>query len=347
MSRFLAGLVAVLVFIALPAAARQLSPADLERAANFTQRIQSAYQEGMALSFEMDDAEAYIDSFHAGEIEVEEFKAALDPYMEGVRTAIDDFRARYPRAPSPPDIGSKPHEDSLAGFAEMVVALGGMLDRQYAILWRLRETALAGDQGGYDLASADSMGLAAEMIAGENASLRASLVAIKQTHPQHGLTSAIIGGNEAMAVALKVIEAEFRGEDFEAGKFALGVETSLRDAGRAVIDGEKAAQRMLKDLEGKFADTEADRYSARFIGELVKAYERAFAIEREILESQRGLLDYLRAVNADTETSDTALEEMADFQYALEEQIERRAQEQNIRLEMSAEFARKMQTLQN
>ena len=68
---------------------------------------------------------------------------------------------------------------------------------------------------------------------------------------------------------------------------------------------------------------------------------------REILETQRGLLDYLRAVNAGTETSDTALEEMAEFQYALEEQIDRRAQEQNIRLEMSAEFARKMQTFQN
>jgi hypothetical protein len=59
------------------------------------------------------------------------------------------------------------------------------------------------------------------------------------------------------------------------------------------------------------------------------------------------LLDYLRAVNAGNESSEGALEAMGDFQYALEEQIERRAQEQNIRLEMTAEFARTLQTLQN
>ena len=191
------------------------------------------------------------------------------------------------------------------------------------------------------------MALAGEMILAENLSLEGSLVAIKPGHPQRGLVKAIIGGNEAMAVALRVVEASFRDAEFDAGKFALGVETSLRDAGRGIVEGEKAARRMLASLEGKFATTEADRYSARFIGEFVRAYERAFVIERGILETERELLDYLRAVNAGTDDPDSALDAIVEFQAALEEQLNQRLEEQNIRLEMAAEFARTLQTLQN
>ena len=341
----------VFVFVVLlavsPAAAQQLTAVELERAAGFAQRMQTVYEEGIALSFEMDSAEEYVDSFYAGEIEQVEFTAGLDPFLESMRVAIDDFRARYRRAPSPPSIGNENHERSLAGFAEMVVGLGDFLDRQYGVLYRLRDAALAGDESAYDIASADSLALAGELILAENVSLEGSLIAIPPDHPQRGLVRAIIGGNSAMVVAVKVVEASFRGEDFDAGRFALGGETGLRDAGRAIVEGEKAARQMLKDLEGKFAETEADRYSAQFIGELVKSYERAFLIERAILESERGLLDYLRALNAGSEDSDSALEAVAEFQMALESQANQRIEEQNIRLEMAAEFARTLQTLQN
>ena len=332
---------------ALPAEARQVTAEGLERAAGFMQRMQKAYEEGLALSFEMGNAEEYIDSYYAGELDPAEFAGALDPFLDGMRAAVDDFRARYPRAPSPPSIGSPKHERSLAGFAQMVVGLGDQLDRQLDVLHRLRDAALAGDEDAYDLATADSMALAGEMILSENLYMEGSLVAIKPDHPQQGLNKAIIGGNEAMIVALKVIEANYRGEDFDARKFALDVETSLKNAGRAIVEGENAARRMLKNLEGKFAANQTERSGARFIGELVKAYGRAFAVERAILETERGLLDYLRAVNAGSEDSDTALDAMADFQVELEEQVSRRLEELNIRLELAAEYARTLQTLQN
>lgn len=346
MYRVAALLFAVLV-AAPPAIAREPAPEDIRRAAHFAQRIQKVYEEGVALSLEMDGAEEYIDSFRYGEVDQTEFTAALDPFLDSMRGAVDDFRARYPRAPSPPAIGSPKHERSMAEFAQMVVDLGDQLDRQLGGLHRLRGAALAGDENAYDLATADSMALAGEMILAENLYMEGSLVAIKSDHPQQGLNKAIIGGNEAMIVALKVIEANYRGEDFDARKFALDVEDSLRSAGRAIIEGENAARRMLKNLEGKFAANQAERSGARFIGELVKAYGRAFAVERAILETERGLLDYLRAVNAGSEDSDTALDAMADFQVELEEQVSRRTEELNIRLEMAAEFARTLQTPRN
>ncbi len=333
----------LILFAAAPASARKLAPEDLARAVNFAQRMQAVYEEGMALSFDMDGAEEYIDSFYAGEVEQAEFISALDPFLNNVNAAVTDFRARYPRAPSPPSIGSPEHERSLMGFANMVVGLGDQLVRQLEVLQRLRNAALTGDDNAYDIASADSMALAGEMILSENVSLEGSLLAITAGHPQRGLVKAVIGGNEAIVVAMHVIEAVFRGAEFDAGVYALGVETSLRDAGRGIAEGEKAARQMLADLEGKFAKTNADRYGAEFIGELVKAYERAFAIERAILESERGLLDYLRAVNAGNEDAGGALEAMADFQTNLNEQINQRLEEQNIRLEMAAEFARTLQ----
>ena len=346
MYRLIAILIPVLV-AAAPVAASELTPADLERATNFAQRMQAVYEEGMALSFDMDGAEGYIESFRAGELEPAEFTSTLDPFLDSMGAAVADFRTRYPRAPSPPSIGSRKLERSLTGLATMVVGLGDQLDRQLGVLHRLRDAVLAGDDDAYDLASADSIALAGEMILAENVSLEGSLVAVSPGHPQRGLTKAIIGGNEAMAVALQVIEASFRGADFDAGKFALGVETSLRDAGRGIVEGEKAARQMLKNLEGKFAATDADRYSAQFIGELVKAYERAFVIERAILDAERDLLDYLRAVNAGTDDPENALEAITDFQAELEDQSNRRLEEQNFRLELAAEFARNLQTMQN
>lgn len=344
MYRFAASLFLVLV-LGPPAEARELTAANLEVAANFAQRMQKAYQEGMALSASMDSAEEYIDSVQGGEFDRAEFLDTLDPFLAEMRAGVDDYRAGYPRAPSPPSIGSEKHERSLAGLAKMVVGLGGLLERQLRLLHRLREATLARDAAAYDAASADSMGLVVEMILAENISLEGSLIAVAPDHPQQGFVKAVMGGNEAMAVALRMVESSLRGQDFDAGEFALGVETSLREAGRGIVEGEKAARQMLKGLEGKFAKTESDKHGARFIGELVQAYERAFAIERAILDAERGLLDYLRGVNAGTEDADYAMQAVADFQAELEEQATSRIEEQNIRIEMTAEFARTLQTL--
>lgn len=332
---------------AAEAGAGQPTAVDLERAAVFAQRMQTAYEEGMSLSLELDGAESYIDSFYAGELERGEFTAALDPFLEDMEAAIRDYRSRYPKAPSPPSIGSPKHEQSLAVFARIVVKLGGLLERQLAATHQLRDAALAGDQAGYDAATADSLALTVEILKTENTSLQASLVAIEQGHPQYGLTKAIMGGNDAMAVAVRVLEAVFRGEGFDAGKFSLEVEAGLQSAERGIVDGERATTRMLRNLEGKFARTEADRYGARFVGELVEAYERAFAVEREILRVERGLLDYLRAVNAGEDTAaESAFATIAGLQSELEQWTTRRTEEQNIRLAMSAEFARNIQTMQ-
>jgi hypothetical protein len=337
----------LVLFTALPVQARELSPEDLARAVDFAQRMQKVYEEGIALSFELDGAEVYIESFYAGELEQAEFTDALDPFLDGIGGAIADFRVRYPRAPSPPSIGSEKHERNLAGFAAMVVGLGDQLDQQLRVVLRLRDAALTGDDVAYDIATADSMGLAGKMILAENVSLEGSLTALKPDHPQHGLVKAIIGGNEAMAVALRVLEAFYRGADFDASTFALGVETSLRQSGRAIVDGENAARQMLRNLEGKFATTNADRHGAEFIGELVAAYERAFVIERAILETERGLLDYLRAVNAGDLAPDDALDAMTEFQMAPDDRLAERTEELNIRLQMAADFANKLQTPQN
>lgn len=340
-------LIVAVLLAAAPATARQLTAQNLERAAIFAQRMQSAYDEGMALSFKLDSAEDYIDRFYAGEIERPEFTANLEPFLANIRAAIDQYRSRYRHAPSPPSIGSEKHERNLAAFAGIVVETGGMLERQLEVVYALRDAAIAGDQNAYDLATADSLALASEMILDENAALTAALVAIEPGHPQQGLTKAIIGGNEAMAVALKVMEAVFRGEEFDTSNYSLDVEAGLLRADRGIAEGERSAARMLRDLEGKFAKTDADRYSARFIGDLVEAYERAFAIEREILEVERGLLDYLRAVNSGEEGAGSALATVGELQAGLAEWTARRVEEQNIRLEMSAEFARKMQSMHN
>lgn len=359
MYRLMALLFAVLV-AASPAGARPMTPEDRGRADNFAQRIQKVYDQGMALSAKMDAAQDYIDDYYAGELEPAEiideqdeaeppgevgpeaFTEALDPFLEGMRAAIADYRARYSRAPSSPSIGSEPHERILNEFARTVVGLGGLLDRQLGVLYSLREAALNSDEGAYFAGTADSMALAADMKLAENQSLEASLVAMERSHPQRGLVKAVVGGNRVMAVALRVMEAGFRGENFDTKQFALELETGLRDAGRSIVEGERAAREMLKRLEGKFAETAADRHNARFTGELVKAYGRAFAIERGILETERRLLDFLRAVNAGEEDTDSALDAVLEFQADLDEQVPQRIEEAAIRQQMADEYARVM-----
>ena len=344
--RLIALLFAILA-AAAPVSAGELSPEGLERAARFAQRIETFYLDGRTLGLEMRDAAGYINSYHAGDIDPEEFSAVLDPFLEYMRAPIDDYRARYPRAPMSPSVGSREHERRLAAFAKMVAGLGGHLDRQLGILHRLRDAALAGDEGAYEAATADLMTLSVAMILAENLWHEGMQATLAPENPRRGLLGAVIGGNEAKAIAFKIIEAGFRRKEFDAAKYALNVETGLRDAGRAIVESEKAARRMLEDLEGKFAKSEEDRYTARFTGESVRAYERALVIERAILETERGLLDYLRAVNAGNEDADIAVETMYEFQAELEEQIQHRLRERAIRQEMADEYARSLEALRN
>jgi hypothetical protein len=337
---------AVLAFAA-PATAREIAPRDLERAKIFAERMQKVYEEGRALSTKLVDAERYIRRFQAGDVERAEFAAALDPFLQDMRVAVDEYRRRYPRAPLPPRIGNPEKERNLGLLAETVVEFGDLLDRHLQLLGRLRAAALADDREAYNLATADSLALSRRLVQAENISLVASLLTIEPNHPKRGLMKAIIGGNEAMAVSLKLVEADFRGTEFDAGKLSLEVETALRDAQRGIVAGETATRRMFQSLEGKFAKTEADRHRARYIGEMVEAYERAFAIEREILRVERGLLDYLRAVNSGSETADTAVVTVGEIQTELAEWTALRIEEQEFRQAMSAELARKLQAAPN
>lgn len=332
---------------AAPVSAGELSPEELGRAARFAQRIEIFYLEGRTLGLEMRDAAGYIDSYYAGDIDPEEFSAVLDPFLEDMRAPIDDYRARYPRAPMSPSVGGREHERRLAAFAKMVVGLGGHLDRQLGILHRLRDAALADDEGAYEAATADLMALSVAMILAENLWHEGMQATLAPENPRRGLLGAVIGGNEAKAIAFKIIEAGFRRNEFDAGKYALNVETGLRDAGRAIVESEKAARRLLEDLEGKFANSEEDRYTARFTGESVRAYERALVIERAILETERGLLDYLRAVKAGNEDAEIAVETMYEFLAELEEQIQQRLRERAIRQEMADKYTRSLEALRN
>jgi len=335
--------IAILFTLAIavsPAQARQVSAADLQRAAHFCDRMQKVYEKGKDLNRKMDGARDYIAAFRDGEMEAAEFMDELDPFLEGMRSAVDGYRARYPRAPLPPSIGSKPYEKILAHFAKTVVDLGGLLDRQLGLLNRMRDAALRGDEISYEDAIANLLVVSRQMIKAENTALNASLVTMERRDPRYGLINAEIGGNKASAAALQVLEAGLRGADFDAGSLALAVETGLRDAARGIVDGEKATDQMLKDLEGKFAKTDADRRWAVHVGTMAEAYRRAFAVERGILETERRLLDYLRAVNAGDDNPDAAQGVIADFQYELQEQIRQRAAERDRRRQMNETYKR-------
>jgi hypothetical protein len=345
--RCLTVLLLVSFFVAGAADAGELTPGNLARATRFVEAIRKVYDEGKALSRDMNGTAGYIDSYHAGDVDPEEFADALNPFLAGMRVTIADYRTRYPRAPLSPSLGSLEHERSLDRFAKLIVKLGRLLARQLDVLYQLRDAALAGDNNAYDIAVADSLAVSADLILAENRFHEGVLATVEPENPRRGFIRAIVGGNEVTAVALRIIEAGYRGREFDAGKYALEVETGLRDVGRSIIEGENAARRMLKDLEGKFAVTEADRYRARYTGELVMAYERAFALERIILEIERGLLDYLRAVNAGSASADDAMEEMLDFYADLDEKIQQRREEENIRQAMADEYSRALEALRN
>jgi len=191
------------------------------------------------------------------------------------------------------------------------------------------------------------LALTADMILDENIALESAMLALPETHPQHGLNRAIIGGNEAVAVALRILEATYRDVEFDAAAYARGVEDGLRRAEQGIGDGEKAADALTASFAGRPAMTPQDRYSKEFIVRLVEAYQRAFEVERRVAAIERDFLEFLKTVSNGSEPKegeDFAVRAVS-FQADLELATADRMAEQMARLQMVQEYARTLQSM--
>lgn len=338
----------VLLFWPMPASAEP-SHADIEAIAAHTQRLQETYQQGLSISFGMDEAEAFIESFYDGEISEADLRAGLDPFLVDVDNAIAGYRNAVAAGLQPPPIDDPKRARAMRSFSDMVVSLADRLDRQRAVVDTLLRAATSGDDAAYQVASADSLALAVEMVLAENVALETSQLALSPTHPQFGLNLSIIGGNEAVAIALRIIEADLRNEQFDAAAYARGVAGGLRRAEQGIDDGEAAIEKLIGSVRGKPVRTEQDRYSHEFIGRLGDAYRMAFVIERRILDAERDFLEFLRLVSGGGSglSGDEMATRAAAFQVALEEHTAARMEQQAFRLQLVQEFASTMQTLSN
>lgn len=335
------------MLIAAGPAAAAPDAAGLEAAARFTTLLQQFYQEGMATSLTLDDTETLIDSFNDGEIDGAGLARAYHPAMERARHSIDSYRTQMAGGLTAPDIGDPRREKSMQGFAVMVMGLAGRLESQYAIVERLHGAALAGDEPTYREASADSLALAVNMVLDENIALQSATLALSETHPQHGLYRAVMGGNEAVAVALRILEATYRDVEFDAAAYARGVEEGLQRAEQGIRDGESATEELAASFAKRPAVTPQDKYSKEFIVELVEAYRRAFQVERRVAAIERKFLDFLQTVStggAPAEGESFAVQAVS-FQADLELATADRTEEQMIRLRMVQDYARTLQTM--
>lgn len=338
--------VLAILFLAVPATA-QPDAAGLAAAAQFTARLQQLYQDGMAVSFALDDTETLIDSFNDGEIDEAGLARAYGPAMARDRAAIDAFGARLSGGMTAPSIGDPRREKSMQGFATMVGGLAGRLEAQYAVVERLHRAATTGDTAAYRTASAESLALTADMILDENIALESAMLALPDTHPQHGLNRAIIGGNQAVVVALRILEATYRDVEFDAAAYAQGVEEGLRRAEQGIGDGEQAADALAASFAGRPAVTAQDRYSKEFIVQLVEAYQRAFEIERRVAAIERDFLQFLQDVSNgnDAKEGENFAVRAVSFQADLELATADRMEEQMTRLQMVQEYARTLQAM--
>lgn len=334
----------LMMLIAAGPAAAGPDPAGLEAAASFTARLQQLYQEGMGISFALDETETVIDSFHGGEIDEDGLARAYRPAMATARAGIDAYRGQLGGGLTAPDIGDPGRERSMQGFAAMVTALADRLETQYTTVERLHAAALAGDEAAWRAASAQSLALAADMVLDENIALESALLAVPTSHPQHGLNRAIMGGNEAVAVALRILEANYRDVAFDAAAYARGIEDGLGRAEQGIGDGERATEALAESFAGKPAVTPQDRYSKDFIENLASAYRRAFEIERRVAAVEREFLDFLQRVASGEADGDASVQAVS-FQADLELATARRIEEQMLRLEMIQEYARTLQAM--
>lgn len=342
-------LIVLFLVVLLASAPAHAGPdaAGLEAAAAFTAEVQELYQDGMAISFDLDETEGLVDSYYQGEIDEAGLTRAYGPARERARAAIDAYRARLAAGPAPPAIGDAPRERSLRAFAAMVEGLPGRLETQLAVVERLHRAALDRDEAAYRRASAESLALAADMVLDENIALESAQMSLAERHPQHGLNRAVIGGNEAIAAALRILEATYRDVAFDAAAYARGVADGLRRAERGIADGERATEALADSFAGRPAVTPQDEYSKAFIARLVEAYRHAFEIERRIARVERDFLEFLRRISsgAGAEAGGDVAVQAVSFQADLELRIGERMEAQMARLQMVQDYARTLRQM--
>ena len=317
-------------------------PVDLQAIAAFSQRLTVQYQEGIEISTRMAELEVLIDERRDGVIDDGAFKAALEPGKATIGRSIRDFRGRVSPDLVAPPAGNAARDSSMQAFVDQVAALPGMLEEQFATVEALEQAALAGDDAAYGQAKARSLEHSAEMIAAENVTIDAGLRSLKESHPQHGYLTAVMGSNEAMAVALRVLAADYRDQGFDAAGYARDVEAALARAESGVTGGEAAAKEMARNFEAMTGGSDLDQRGRAMIVRLMAMYDTAFAIERRMVAVERRFLDALRTVSAggEAEPALALTEEIAALQLQIDGLVAERMGEFHARLQLVQELGR-------
>lgn len=339
----------VLLTVLAPAAAvaQTVTAQELEALAQFSQTMQQHYQAGMAISWQMDEAEDAVDRYVNGDLPEAQMRSAVTAARAEARVAIDEFGRRLGAIGERPRLADRKRDRAMQAYLDMVHGLKGHLETQLEILDRLISTALAGDSAGYDIASADSLALAGEMIQAENVMLEASALGTGPNHPQTGLSEAVIGSNLAMLAALILTEDWMRGREPRVSRARDSIERGLTRASAGVTAGRRNAEAMWTDMSGRPAISEADQLSKRFVRELADAYGTAFDIETDMVAVMRVFLDALVAMLDDpAAASDATAAAVANFQEDLTRLTDKRMSEQSRRYRMVREFSAELATVQ-
>lgn len=348
MRRLIVMVLAGVLLAPLPLHAQQVSPEKLQALARHSQNLSAIYAQGLEISTQMDDAEALIDSYAAGDMSETEMRAEIAAVRIRAQNAIGDYEAALDALPPRPLIGDGRRDEGLAAFDDMVRGLAGHLRAQQKLLQRLADTAASGDARAYDLAGADSLALAGALIEAENTAVEAALVGADASHPQRGLYHASIGSNLAMQAALILLEDSLRGGHTRAADARAGIERGLARASRGIESGRRDADAMLARLAGSAPASEADRLGKRFIADLVTAYHRAFDDETRIVDAMRSFLDDL-IVALEAPESEAGLRLAAaaqTFEGEIVALMDARFAEQSRRLTLVEEFSAALATAQ-
>ena len=333
-------LLAVALLAPFSAAAQQVTPAELEALARFSQTLQQYYQAGTAISLEMDAAEEAIDRYANGELAEAGMRREVEAIRGAARVAIDDYERGVTDLGTRPKLPDRGREQGMQAFEDMVRGLAGHLEAQWALLERLMTAALSGDETAYNRVSADSLALAGDMIDSENVALEAAMLGAGPQHPQTGLYEAVIGSNLAMQAALIVTEDTLRGREPRVGVARDAIERGLSRATAGIEAGRRNAVALWQGVHGKPAVTEADRISMRFLRELSDAYGAGFDVEAGVVASMRRFVDALVGVLENPGGDDAALLATAEtFQTDMMRLADERMNEQSRRLRMVQEFS--------
>lgn len=319
-------------------------PVDVAAVAAFSQRLTVQYEEGVNIAGRMVDLEALIESYHEGEIDDGALTRTLDPELVAIGQSIENYRGGVsPDLESP--AGSAARDRSMQALVAQVAGLPDMLEDQLTTLADLRTAVLAGDEVAYNRAKARSLDHSADMIAAENVGLQTSAFAVASSHPQNGYLLAVMGSNDAMEVALRILAAGFRGDDFDAASYARDVEAAMTRAEQGVTDGEAAARTMALTFEEKTGGTEQEKHGRELIVRLMGLFDRAFVIERRLVAVERKFLEALRASVEDPTMSDKMLvERIAELRVEIQQVVAERMKELYLRLELVQEFGRATQS---